>query len=104
MTVEQIEQLIKTELPSGASKSQVFAFLDAHQISHSEYIEHPENGTDFEHQRLDGKRHRVKKYLVAWIANTRKWSFFKHQIYMKFYFDEEDKLVEHITREIADGY
>lgn len=104
VTVEQIEQLIKAELPSGATKSQVVAFLNAHQISHSDYVEHHEKGIDFDDKKLDGKRHRIKMYIVATIPNVRRWSFFAHQIYMKFYFDEEGNLVDYIVRERSDGY
>lgn len=108
-TLEEVERLINSELPEGASKAQVEAFLDAQQIRYSNMVElqHP-GGTGTisleKDKKLDGKRHRIKKYFVANIPNVKRWSFFKWDIYITFYFDEEDNFVEYIAREIGDGY
>lgn len=106
-TLEEVERLINSELPEGASKAQVEAFLDAQQIRYSNMVELQHSGGTISlenDKKLDGKRNRIKKYFVARIHDVRRWSFFKWDIYITFYFDEEDNFVEYIAREIGDGY
>ncbi len=106
-TAEQVEKLINSELPSGASKSQVKAFLDIHGITHSEYVDyevtHPELETDLQNKKLEGKTHRIKHYIFASTPNRARMSIFRSDIQITFYFDSADNLVDYLMREVEDG-
>jgi len=75
-TVDQIEELIKSEAPVMASKDDVIAFLDARNISHSKYKEHkgaiqPEFETDFQDAKIKGNAHLIKYFVFATGADRR---------------------------------
>lgn len=107
-TIEQVEELIKSEIPNGASKSQVEAFLDAHVITHSEYVKYKvanpaETETDLQDKKLKGKAHRIKNYIFANTPNRKRWSILKSDIQIMFYFDRADNLVDYLIKEVEDG-
>ncbi len=107
-TVEQVEELINSEIPSGASKSQVEAFLGAHGITHSEYVKYKvanpaETETDLQDKKLEGKTHRIKNYIFANTPNRKRWSIFRSDIQIMFYFDGADNLVDYLIKEVEDG-
>lgn len=106
-TAKEVERLINAELPNGASKSQVEKFLDAHQISNSGYEKkhriNPELETDFKDKKFEGKAHRIKHYIFASTPNRARWTFFRSDINISFYFDDADNLVDYLIREVEDG-
>lgn len=107
LTGGEVEQLIKSEVPDGASKSQVRAFLDAHQISYSDYVKYlqvnPKQDTDFKSEKLKDKAHLVEGYIHADIRGCGRWTFFRCDIYITFYFDAEGNMVEYQVKAIQDG-
>lgn len=104
-TPEQIEHLLQSELPNGSSKSDVLAFLDAHHITHSGYEEKRavEGETDLQGEKFAGKKHLIKHYIFADIRGCGRWTLFKCDIYISFYFDDEANKVEHFLQAVQDG-
>ncbi len=110
VTKEQVDRLIATEIPAGASKDQVIAFLDANKIKHSgisdipqEILDRHEMDSNFSNAKLDGKRVRIKRLMGAKIPDVD-WGFLTSwDIFITFYFDENDRLVEHLVRKIGTG-
>jgi hypothetical protein len=107
-TVDQIEELIKSEAPVMANKDDVIAFLDARNISHSKYKEHkgtiqPEFETDFQDAKIKGNAHLIKYFVFATVPSAGKWSIFRVDIHLTFFFDAEGNLVEYLVREVEDG-
>lgn len=106
-TIQQVERLINSELPGGAGKSQVEAFLDTHGITHSEYVDYevarPELETDLQNKKLEGKTHRIKHYIFASTPNRERWFVFRSDIQIMFYFDDADNLVDYVTKAVKDG-
>jgi len=106
-TIEQVERLINSELPSGASKPQVEAFLDTHGIIHSEYVDYevarPDLETDLQNKKLKGKTHCIKHYIFASTPNRERMSAFRSDIQIMFYFDDADNLVDYVTKAVKDG-
>lgn len=110
ITRESVETLIASEVPSGADKSQVFAFLKAHRLIHSgieefpaEYLAEPELDTDLSSDKLKGKVGRVRKYAIAKIPNIKSGLLETYDLYIKFYFDKDDRLVEYLVRIVGTG-
>jgi hypothetical protein len=108
-TIAQIEELIKSEVTVTASTDDVLAFLDAHNIRHSGYKEHkgsiqPEFETDFQDTKIKSKAHLIKYFVFATVPSAGKWSIFRVDIHITFFFDAEGKLVEYLAREVEDGF
>ena len=98
VTDKQIDELIKKELPIGASKSQVIAFVDSVNLGSLKVINHgyhvgKPGGTDG----LEGRQHEVTGYLVAGIpkvgSNPRQLQVYHMRIL--FYFGEGDRLISY---------
>ena len=95
---KQMDELIKKELPIGASKSKVIAFVDSINldslkvINYGYHIGKPD-GTDG----LEGRQNEVTGYLVAGIpkvgSNPRQLQVYNMRIL--FYFGEGDRLISH---------
>ena len=110
ITTTKVEALIAREVSANADKSQVLAFLDAHRLAHSGivefpqgYLEDPEFDTDLSSDKLRGKVGRVKRYAVAKIPNIKSGLLETHDLFIKFYFDEDDRLVEYLVRSVGRG-
>ncbi len=108
LTGEGVEQLIKSEIPNGASKPQVLAFLDAHGISYSGYEKYPpeidlKQYTDFQSEKFKGKTQLIDGYIFADIRNCGRWTLFRCDIYISFYFDDKGNMVEYLVRAVEDG-
>jgi hypothetical protein len=110
MTEEQAEQLISKELPPGADTSQVFSFLDKRRLEHSELLEIPPETPERPYYdsfsrspKLDGKRERIKSYVAAKIPNVEWGLITKMDIFVRFYFDRDGKLVAHQAEAIGTG-
>jgi hypothetical protein len=110
VTKEKVDALIAKEVPSGASKEQVVIFLDAHHIEHSdieilspEVLKEPELDTYLSSAELKEKLGRVKKRIVAKIRNVQSDLTTRWDIFIMFYFDENERLVGHIVRTIGTG-
>ncbi len=115
ITVEKINQLIEKEIPQEATFSQVESFLDSHNIPHSDalypiYMPYSKKldpiptDSDFDsNPKLDGKRSRIKTLTGANIRNTEQKLFTSWGISLRFYFDEQGKLVEYTVRKYSTG-
>lgn len=105
-TPEQIERLIQSELPNGCNKSDVLAFLDAHHITHSGYEEQraTQVDTDLQGKKFAGKTHLIKHRIFADIRGCGRWTLFRCDIDITFYFDGEGNKVEHLLRAVQDGH
>ncbi|MCP9493674.1 MAG: hypothetical protein MSG64_04370 [Pyrinomonadaceae bacterium MAG19_C2-C3] len=107
LTDGEVEQLIKSEVPDGASKSQVRAFLDAHQIGYSDYVRYrqtnPKQDTDFQSEKLKDKAHLIEGYIFADIRSCGRWTFFMCDIYITFYFDAGGNMVAYQVKAVQDG-
>ncbi len=96
VTIREMEEAIKRELPLGSSKAQVIAFLDAKRIHHGEIIlskyesEYPDNGVE-------------KRLIFASIPKVRKVLFMEWGIHMSFRFDENDRLIDYRVRLVGSG-
>ncbi len=96
VTDKQIDELIKKELPIGASKSQVIAFVESVKLDSLKVINYGYNvgkpgGTDG----LEGRQHEVTGYLVAGIPKVGR-SDRQFQVYnmrILFYFGEGDRFI-----------
>jgi hypothetical protein len=102
MTVKNIEQLIRKEIPIGSSVSQVIVFLDSHNISHSQVFTVPPYGTNDDV--IQKKPDTIKGYMNASIKEVRRDLLASFGIYMKFYFDERGSLVDYTVREVGTAF
>ena len=115
ITSEKINQLIEKEIPQEATFAQVESFLDSHNIPHSDapysiYMSYPNRldqipiDSDFENNpKLDGKRSRIKTLVGAIIRNTEQGLFMSWGISLRFYFDEQENLVEYTVEKYSTG-
>lgn len=110
VTKEEMDVLIAKEVASGASKSQVITFLDAHHIEHSsvevfppDYLKNPELDTDLSSDKLKGKVGRVRKVIAAKIPNVKSDFPSTFDIFIRFYLDKDDRMVEYTVRTIGTG-
>src|ERR1700750_2174137 len=110
MTEEQAEQLISEELPPGSDASQVFSFLEKRGLEHSALMEmpagtlaRPDTDSFFRSPRLDGQRERIRSYVAARIPDVDWGLLTKMDIFLRFYFDGDGKLVAHQAVAIGTG-
>ena len=110
ITAEKIDALIAKEVHAGASKAEVFAFLDAHHLTHSDavefpegYLEKPDLDTDLSSDKFKGKVSRVRKYAFVKIPNIKSGLLETYDLFIKFYFDKDDRLVEYLVRVVGTG-
>jgi hypothetical protein len=100
------ERTIDTEVPVGSNESRVVSFLRSRGIEHSHLCSNPDRESDFHHNaKLDGKRHRIAQYFVAFIRDVDRdplglisWSLAMH-----FYFDADGALVAYTAERIGTG-
>lgn len=104
VTVDQVNHLIETELPSQATVAQVDTFLNSHRIEHSETVRNPELDSDFrDNPKLEGKRERIKDIVIGIIRDTESDFLVSWSISLNFYFDGEGRLVEYTIKKIGTG-
>jgi hypothetical protein len=90
-----LESAIASELPNGSSVDQVFAFLKARNIEHSQLIDQAD-------QKHMGKNP-DEKIVTAMIRDTQKGVFVSGNLSITFRFDKADKLVGSLVENINTG-
>lgn len=86
----KVDKLIQKELPQGASKQQVYGFLESKGIRSRAY----NAGPDPFHG-LSKEDRQWKRYVVAWIYKKSYLPYKpNYTIYIYFYFDEKQNLHE----------
>jgi hypothetical protein len=88
---QQIEHLVASEIPAGASRGEVLSFLERYKIKHYGYRdyyggEEPEFNSDLQHPNLAGKAHLVKHYIFA-VAPSKSGIIARVDIQLSFFFD-----------------
>ena len=96
--MDEIDELIRRELPKGSSKAEVYDFLDSRAIISSGYQVGPDP--------IDAVRannEEKKRYVTASIP-IRSWMPFQGDSHIRivFYFDEEGSFIEHKLRRYYD--
>ena len=94
---DEIDELIRRELPTGSSKLKVYDFLDSRVISSSGYQVEPDP--------LDScpsEDEQKKRYVTASIPVRSGLPFRPDSVKIVFYFDEEGRLIEYKLREHYD--
>ncbi len=111
VTVPQVEVLLAKEMPVGASTKQITSFLDAHGMTYWEpkdipqpFLDRPERSTDFSNHKLDGKRVRIKREMIAKVPGIRDRFLVERSIFIHFYLDEDNRLVEYLVTELGLGF
>ena len=90
MTVAQADALVRRELPTDASVSQVKVWLDEHQIEHNEYGPHHAGGAD--------------GVIGGIIRDTgRPGVFISADIQLNFTFNKQHRLMTYSSHEILTG-
>jgi hypothetical protein len=83
-TKEEVDAMVRREVPVGSSTSQVIAFLDSEKIERSDYRE-----TD--------------KVILAIVRDASRAAVTKGNIQIEFRFDDAAHLREHVVREVFTG-
>jgi hypothetical protein len=107
VTVEQLNQMVKTHLPIGSSKEQVTAFIeslsiDSLRVNHNDFFR---DGArlrydDFDDEKKNALGDRLKEYYDAAIRDIApSTGTFEANIKMRFYFDENGKLLDYTIKE-----
>ena len=84
MTVKEMEDLIKKEVPIGSSTVRVLAFLDSKKIEHSRYLED-------------------RKAIYAIIRDTGGDFLVKKSLTLAFFFDDDGNLIKYTVEEVFTG-
>ena len=89
LTKEDIENIVKAEIPIGTASEQVLAVLDKHGIEHSDYIEHPfrQNSPS----------------IYAIVRNTGRSFFIEEAVQIEFSFDSQKKLTDCKIKKVYTG-
>ena len=110
LTRAQVESQIAKDLPAGSNKDKILLHLDSQRIEHSgvseidpDILKDPRRDTFFYDAKLDGKRDRIKKQIAAKIPDVKEDFFTKFDIYIRFYLDEHDNLVDSIVKTVGTG-
>lgn len=107
MTERDADLLISKELPPGTDAARVIAFLDARGFEHSELRE-----VDAEFFKYDSffydlkpeqKNAHIKGLIAAKIPDVSQGFLTNWDIFLRFYFDEDGKLVAHQAKTIGTG-
>ena len=95
VTLEGIDELIRSEIPIGSSKEQVYDFLDSRQI--------PSKGYDVGPDPLYGLPERLrerKRYVTARIPQRPDPAVSEYDIRIVFYFDETLRLIDYKPQQL----
>jgi hypothetical protein len=110
LTSQELEGRIAGELPEGSDASKIFSFLDKNRIDHSPLIdmnaEFPGNAridSFLNDPKLEGKRGRVRKQIAAKVPDVKYGFLNSFDIFVRFYLDDENKLVGFVAKTIGTG-
>lgn len=104
LTVENVENQIRNQIPAQAQVSQVINFIEMLKRTNKIDYSGPwtdSSGSDFRSPKLDGKRDSIKSHIVAMIRDVKRGGLTTWDIQLHFYFDANDKLVEHTVRYVG---
>lgn len=104
ITVEEVETLISSSLPTGSSSAAILTFLDLHKFHYrpmSDKIQY--NSIESQSPKLAGKKDVIRKAIVAWISNAATELFATWDLNIVFYLDEAETLVECIVSWAGNG-
>jgi hypothetical protein len=109
MTEAEAGEIIAREVPLGSDAPKVFSFLDSRGLEHSavvalpaETLARPGSDSFFWSSKLDGKRERIRGYVSAKIPDVGGRGFFTTwDMILRFYFDDEEKVVAHQAEKIG---
>jgi hypothetical protein len=98
-TADEVEHLIASHISIGSSSAEIFAFLKLHGILHDEQVEEVviSISPHLKHPKLDRKTEFIRKRVVAWINNIGRWLLYTDDIFILFYLDEQNNLIEYIV-------
>ena len=105
VTVGEVEKIVSTNLHVGSSKEEVLRFvdslrIDSLQIIHDEHFGRAEFVYDFDTQKTDRLGDRLKQFYDATIADVApSTETFQANIRMRFYLDEDWKLLDYSIKE-----
>jgi hypothetical protein len=105
VTVEQVDEMIRKQVQAGSSKAEVVAFLDSlridsFEITHSDRFYGPEYLGNFDDEKADPLRSRLKEFCDAAVHDIAPSSgTFTVFIHMRFYFDEKGNLLDYSVKE-----
>ena len=106
VTVEQVKTMVKTHLPIGSSKEEVAAFIeslsiDSLRVIHDEFKDAARlRYDDFDDEKKNALGNKLKEYYDAAIRDIAPSSkTFEGAIKMRFYFDENGKLLAYTIKE-----
>jgi hypothetical protein len=110
LTSQELENQIARELPEGSDATRVFSFLDNKHIEHTEVLDIPAEMLDdlrrdtfLSDTELEGKRGRVKKQIGAKVPDVKYGVMTSFDIFIRFYLDDESKLVGSVVKTIGTG-
>jgi hypothetical protein len=103
ISVEEIDRLIKHEVPIGSTAKQVIDFLNGKKIEHSELSRIFQDETAFRELELKDKA-AVRGSIAAIIRNSGHDGSVTRNIQMYFYFDENEMLIAHTVKQIGTGF
>jgi hypothetical protein len=107
VTVEQVDAMIKNQLHVGSTKAEVAAFIDSLKIDSLRVI-HSDGFLDlghlrwdnFDEQKVDALGDRLKEFYWAVVEDIApSTSTFMIRIRMRFYFDQDGKLLDYTIKE-----
>lgn len=97
---EEINNLIKKNLPAGSKVSEVIEFLESQKIEHFGY----EQGEEpFFSPTATQLRPEHKRFVVAKIRNVKREFLVTWEMNIIFYFDEQDTLIDYKIKRIGTG-
>lgn len=103
--MNELDNSFSDELPVGTDAAQVQLFLESRKIEHSELSDDFKMDSDYQsNTKLDGKRDKIASYITAIKRNVgysglvMVWN-----ISIRFYFDEQKKLVAHTLKVAGTG-
>lgn len=94
-TLQEVDDLIKREIPIGASKNEVYEFLNSRKINSSGY----DVGPDPLYGLLDTARKR-SRYVTAIIPQQPDPNLSDYDIRIVFYFDENLRLIDYKLQQL----
>jgi hypothetical protein len=110
LTSQELETQIARELSEGSDATKIFSFLDKNRIEHTavldmsaELLDDPSGDTFFNDPKLEGKRGRVKKQIAAKVPDVKYGFMTSFDIFIRFYLDDESKLVGSVVKTIGTG-
>ena len=94
ISIEELEEIIEKEAPRGSNQAQIMAFLSFRGISNSHFIEKQES---LERNSSPNS----KRIISASIPNVRGKRGAKYNIQIKFFFDEDQNLIDRKIEKIS---